>query len=111
MRFQLRTLLFAISLVAAFLGGRASIEPLIQEHQRKAELLDKQLKALEKLRPNLSSLWRAFESQRNQEKMQDRQRSCVRHRMTAESDHLWVFSALSALSAPLRWIWSLRCSP
>jgi hypothetical protein len=56
MRFGLRTLLIAVAFVAAFLGGRASVMPLIKEHERQAKLLEQQLKSQEQLRPRLASM-------------------------------------------------------
>jgi|SRR5262245_1465026 len=55
MRFHLRSLLLAIALIAAFLGGRATVQPLIKEYEQQKVLLEKDVKSLQQLRPALSS--------------------------------------------------------
>jgi len=65
MRFSLRSLLIAIALVAAFLGGRASLSPLMEQHQREKIAFESQLKSLADLRPKIG-VFKQYEDERRE---------------------------------------------
>ena len=48
MRFSLRAVLVLVAFVAAFFAGRASLLPVIREHERQDVLQNQQIQALEK---------------------------------------------------------------
>ena len=65
MRFTLRTLLFAVALACAYLGGRSSVAPLLKEHEQRQQILNQELKAYEKLRLVLDSERNDYKQERN----------------------------------------------
>src|SRR4051812_10572268 len=65
MRFSLRSLLVAVALVAAFMGGRASLSPLVEQHRREIAAFEKQLKSLAELRPVIGRIQQS-ESERRE---------------------------------------------
>jgi beta-lactam-binding protein with PASTA domain len=50
MQYRLRTLLIVVTLVAVFFAGRASMIPVVRQHEQKSAALEEQTKSLEKQR-------------------------------------------------------------
>lgn len=69
MRFRLRTLLILVAFVGAFFAGRASLLPLVKEHQRQNAMHKQQITKLENERAQqeaMSEMWRTRTLEREQ---------------------------------------------